>query len=51
MKLTTDVTLRVLSLLNNIYLFIFYVTGVDYEINSIHQQRILFWIGIGDTLR
>ena len=32
MKLTTDVTLRVLSLLNNIYLFIFYVTGVDYEI-------------------
>ena len=31
-----------LSPVNNIRLFIFYVTGVNYEINSIHQQCMLF---------
>ena len=36
-----------LSPAGNIYLFIFYVTGVNYEINSTHQQCMLFWIGIG----
>ena len=39
-----------LSPVNNIRLFIFYVTGVNYEINSIHQQCMLFWIGTGYTL-
>ena len=49
-KLTTDVTLLFLSPINNIYLFSFYVTGVDYEFNSIHQKCMLFWIGIEYTL-
>ena len=51
MKLTADVTLIFLSGVNNdIYFFLFYVTDVDFKINSIHQQCMLLRIGIECTL-
>ena len=43
MKLTTDVTLLFHSAADNNIFFIFYAVGVGYEINSIHQQCILFF--------
>ena len=45
-KLTTDVTLLFFSAVNMTYLFIFYVTGLDYEIN----QRIFVVLTIGQPL-
>ena len=44
--LTTGVTLLVLSAVNMTYLFIFYVTDLDYEIN----QRIFVVFTIGQPL-